>query len=272
MKRISFLICLAVAVAGCNQQKDIDLNTYGGKGLEFVHFASPSDSWLVQESDKTFIHNVEFACTYKYDKDVTYSVSVGEGTTGVVGVDYNLASTTVTIPAGEYSGSIPVEILYSTTGEGFNLELVLEVDGNKINPSYGNSTYIVVKTDKVTIDWNWLAGKWTAQDDTSDPGDTYVMEIVKVDETTADFIGEWACSGTMRGTVDFDARTVTFTGEFDLDEMYNGVLKVRSADKSGEFTATLSPLGIVIDNMNFYLEGGDYPGHDFGNDRTVLTR
>lgn len=270
MKRISFLICLAVAVAGCNQQKDIDLNTYDGKGLEFVHFASPSDSWLVQESDKSFIHNVEFACTYKYDKDVTYSVSVGEGTTGVAGVDYNLASTTVTIPAGEYSGSIPVEILYSTTGEGFNLELVLDVDDSKINPSYGNSSFIVVKTDKVTIDWDWLAGKWTARDDSS-PTSTYVMEIVKVDETTADFIGEWACSGTMRGTVDFDARTVTFTGEFALDEAYNGIIKVRPAE-GDTFTAKLSPLGIEITNINFYLEGGDYPGYDFGDDRTVLTR
>lgn len=271
MKRILFLVCLIVAVAGCSQQKDIDLNTYDGKGLEFVHFASSSDSWLIQENSPSYVKDVVVACTYKFDKDVTYNVSVGENTTGVEGKDFRIATKSVTIPAGEYSGKLPVEILYETTGEGFNLELVLEVEESKINPFYGNASAIVIKTDKINIDWGWLAGKWVAQDDSSDPGSTYKMEIVKVDETTAEFIGEWACSGSMIGTVDFAARTVTFTGEFALDEMYNGVLKVRPAN-GNTFTANLSPLGIEITNMNFYLVGGDYAGHDFGNDRTVLTK
>lgn len=289
MKKISFLICLAVAVAGCNQQKDIDLNTYGGKGLEFVHFASPSDSWLVQESDKSFIHNVEFACTYKYDKDVTYSVSVGEGTTGVAGVDYNLASTTVTIPAGEYVGSIPVEVLYASTGEGFKLELVLEVEGSKINPSYGNSTYITVKTDKVTIDWDWLVGKWDAQDycyySGANDGGLYSANISKVDENTCTISNLWGSGGDLSGAVDFVNRTITLNGYQYLTHIdnYQADLYFVAVNPETDYdiydpidtpvVATLSPAGIVIDNWDLLLVGGPYNGYTFnGGEKTTLTK
>jgi len=271
MKKIFLLAtaCFAMLVS-CTKEKDIDLNTYGGKGLEFVHFASASEGWLVTETDPSYVHEVTFACTYTHDQDVTYKVRVGKNTTGVEGTDFKLNSTSVTIKKGEYMGTIPVEVLYATTGLGFGIELILDVEDSKINPAYGNSCAVTVKTDKVTIDWAWLEGKWTAQDTAGDP---YSMEIKKVDETTADFYGEWGCSGIMRGTVDFTARTVTFTGEFDMEPDYydGGTLKVRPATGS-TFTAVLSPLGITISNMDFYISGGGYDGWDFGEDTTTLTR
>ena len=49
MKKI-FYICiaaLAVAAASCSTKPDIDIDTHGGEGLEFVHFGSASESWLV---------------------------------------------------------------------------------------------------------------------------------------------------------------------------------------------------------------------------------
>lgn len=266
---ILFCVCLSAVMIGCNKDKDIDINTYNGKGLEFVHFESASESWLISETDESFVHDVVFACTYAYDTDITYNVSVGNNTTGVEGIDFKLNKKSVTIKAGEYMGIIPVEVLYETTGLGFNIELVLSVDDAKINPVYGNTCDITVKTDKVTIDWEWLQGKWTAHD--ASGGDPYPMTIVKVDDTTADFIGEWGCSGAMRGVVDFTTRTVTFTGEFDLDEMYGGIVKVRPAEGT-TFTAKLSPLGITITNIDFYIVGGEYDGYDFGEDETTLTR
>ena len=40
----------------------------------------------------------------------------------------------------------------------------------------------------------------------------------------------------------------------------------------GFFYATLSPLGITITGMGYYLVGGNYDGYDFGTDTTKMTR
>lgn len=289
MKRILFLVCLLVAVAGCSQQKDIDLNTYDGKGLEFIHFASSSDSWLIQESDPSFVKNVVVACTYKYDKDVTYNVSLGENTTGIEGTDFKIATKSVTIPAGEYSGELPVEILYETTGEGFKLELVLDVDGSKINPAYGNASAIVIKTDKVTIDWDWLAGKWDAQDycyySGGNDGDQYSVNISKVDENTCTISNLWGTGGNLSGVVDFENRTVTIVGYQYLMhlEQYLTDLYFIAVDPATDYdiydpidtpvVATLSPAGIVIDNWDLLMVGGPYDGYTFnGGEKTTLTK
>lgn len=271
MKKI-FYICmaaLAVAAASCSK-KDIAVNTYGGEGLEFVHFANAAEDWLVTEDDESYEHDVVVAITKAPAQDVTYSVTLGEATTGEEGVDFSIPTKSVTIKAGEYKASLPVEVLYDTTGEGFEIELVLSVNEALINPAYGASAYIAVKSDKITIDWDWLAGNWNAQDSEGDP---YVMAISKKDETTAVFTNIWGSGADIEGTVDFEARTVTFQGPFNLgDGWYNGSLYCTGVADDETFQATLSPLGITISGLRYYLVGGDYDGYDFGEDSTRLTR
>lgn len=280
MKKI-FCICiaaLAFVATGCNQEKDIDLDTFGGKGLEFVHFAAPAASWLVAAEDESYDYAFPVACTYAYEQDVTYNISLGEKTTGVEGKDFSLPAKSVTIKAGKYSADLPVKVLYETTGEGFQIELVLNVDEKLINPAYGKKALITVKSDKITIDWKWLEGDWDAQD--ASGGDPYTMTISKVegDDTKAVFNNIWGSEGDMVGTVDFDARTVAFKGPIGLCPAYGGVLTVAHFDAAagaydtGEFYAVLSPLGITISGMGFFLIGGDYNGYDFGTDTTTLTR
>jgi len=275
MKKI-FYICiaaLALAATGCNQEKDIDLNTYGGKGLEFLHFESSEDSWLVTEDDESYDFDLVVAITNAPAQDVTYNVSLGSKTTGVEGTDFTIVNKSVTIKAGKYTGTIPVKVLYETTGEGFVIELILNVDESLINPAYGSSALINVKSDKITIDWDWLVGNWTEQDVSGDP---YPMSISKKDETTAIFTNIWGMESDIEGTVDFAARTVTFAGPADMGEIYGGHLMMANIGDSGyddgNIVATLSPLGIVIANIGFYLDGGDYDGYDFGEDYIVLTR
>ena len=48
------------------------------------------------------------------------------------------------------ASSIPISVLYDTTGEGFEIELILSVEESLINPSYGATCYIKVKSDKIT--------------------------------------------------------------------------------------------------------------------------
>jgi len=271
MKKI-FYICiaaLAVAATGCKQEKDIDLNTYGGKGLEFIHFENSEESWLVTENDESYDFSLVVAITSAPAQDVTYNVSLGSNTTGEEGKDFSIANKSVTIKAGEYTGAIPVKVLYETTGEGFEIELVLDVEESLINPAYGSSALISVKSDKITIDWNWLAGNWNAQDSEGDP---YVMAITKKDETTAIFTNIWGTGADMEGTVDFDTRIVTFQGPIELCPLYGGMLVCEGVAADKKFTAEMSPLGILISGLHYYLVGGDYSGYDFGEDYTNLTR
>lgn len=272
MKKIFYIFSalLAVVATGCSSDKDIDMDFHGGKGLEFVHFASPSDSWLAQEGDDSYVHNVEVASTYIHDEDVTYSVSVGENTTGVEGTDFSIPTKSVTIKAGQYTGKLPVKILYDTTGEGFEIEIVLSVDEKLVNPTYGTTALVSVKTDKITIDWTWLTGNWTAQDTVGDP---YPMAITKKDENTAIFTNIWGAGGDMEGTVDFENRRVKFQGPINLGDVTGdgGYLHIDSTSGDGVFYATLSPLGIVISGVRYY-GSGSLNGQDFGEDTTTLTR
>jgi len=288
MKKILLLIsvCLTATMVSCQFEKDIDLETFGGKGLEFVHFASPSASWVVSATDESFTHEVDFACTYLYDKDVTYKVSVDpEGTTGVEGVDYSLVTKSVTIRAGEYSGEIPVKVLYETTGLGFTLTLALDVDDAKVNPAYGNTITIKVGTDKIDYNWEWLAGKWNAQDYVSGApdGDSYSVIIKQgEDENTCIISNVWGAGVDLTSTVDFETKTISIPGNVLLyTHSTYGPLHFVAVDDNDEYyedlttpvIATMSPLGVTIRNWDLLLTEEAYAGYTWnGVTNTVLSR
>lgn len=283
MKKVLYAFlaaAMALTVGSCNYEKDLDIDTNGGKGLEFVHFAAPSDSWLVAEGDDSYVYDVKVARTGSPDQAVTYNIAVGSGTTGVEGVDFAIPTKSVTIPAGQYIGSFPVEVLYETTGQGFALELELSVDEKLINPSYGAKQLVTVASDKITIDWDWLLGKWTCQDLAGDP---YPVTFTQKDETTVILNNIWDTGGDMEGTVDFEGRKIIFKGPIELAPMYGGMLMVAHYNEDtewyddGEFYAVMSPLGIVLSGHGFYMKGGSVPGmdldgYDFGTDVETMTR
>lgn len=290
MKKVIYFLaaCLSLTIVGCQNEKDIALNTYDGKGLEFVHFASATDTWVVAENDESYDFKVVVASTYSHATDVTYNIAVGPNTTGEEGVDFSIPTKSVTIPAGQYLAELPVKVLYETTGEGFNLELVLSVDEALINDLYGDAAVITVKSDKITIDWDWLAGDWSAQDynmDDSKDGDGYSAAIIKVDDTHLLVRNLWGSGADLEATVDFEARTITFPCPqkwFHMDKYEADIyfLAVDPASGYGPYedletpvVATLSPAGIVIDNYDLLLVGGPYNGFTWnGGIRSVLSR
>jgi hypothetical protein len=263
---------LAVIATGCSSKKDIAMDLHDGQGLEFVHFEKAADSWLVTADDESYSYDVVVAHTYTHDEAVTYTISVGDKTTGVEGTDFVIPTKSVTIAKGEYIGKFPVSILYDTTGEGFVLELVLSVDKELVNPSYGASSTVTVKSDKITIDWEWMLGNWNASD--ASGGDPYVMAVSKKDETTAVFTNIWGTGGDIEGTVDFENRIVTFHGPFLFGDLYEvgGDLAVGSTSDDGIFYAKMSPLGIVISGIHYFIIGGSYDGYELGEDATTMTR
>ena len=296
MKKI-FYICIAafaVAATSCSTKPDIDIDTHGDEGLEFVHFASASDAWLVTADDESYDYSVVVASTKAPAEAVTYNIALGEATTGVEGTDFSIPTKSVTIKAGEYSSELPVKILYDTTGEGFQIELVLSVEESLINPSYGASALITVKSDKVTIDWDWLAGNWNSQDYSyysgKNDGDPYTVAISKQDDANGVITGLWG-AGPLNFSVDFNAKTITLAGnQYGAEAtQYSAQLFFVAVDPAADFdvfydtdgnpdltvpvVATLSPAGIVIDNYDFLLVGGAYDGYTYaGGIKSTLTR
>ncbi|MBR4809454.1 MAG: hypothetical protein IK031_04160 [Bacteroidales bacterium] len=290
MKKIYYfcIAALAILAVGCTEERDIDLDTHDGKGLEFVHFASSSDAWLVSEDDESYTYQIPIACTYAHEQDVTYNVTLGKGTTGKEGVDFSIPNKSVTIKAGQYLANLPVTVLYATTGLGFELELVLGVDDALINPVYGNSMAISVKSDKVIIDWEWLEGTWNCQDysyySKALDGDPYPVAIAKVSETEGTITGIWG-GGALNFTVDFAAKTLSIPGIQFLfhTDTYSADVYFLAVDAAAGFepyediytpvVATLSAQGIVIDNYDCLLVGGPYNGYTWaGGEKSTLTR
>lgn len=291
MKKILFILaaCFCLTLVSCQFEKDIDLDTFGGKGLEFVHFNAASDNWMVAAEDETFVYNVPVGCSYSYDTDKTYTIELGKATTGVEGVDFKIPNKSVTIKAGEFVGTVPVEVLYESTGLGFVIELLLKVEENLVNPSYGAAEVITVKTDKVVIDWDWLAGNWTAQDwnyySGKLDGDPYTVAFTKVDETHVTVSNIWGTGAEFNAVVDFAARTITMPGDqFGFSASNYGaqcyIVAVNPEtdydcyeDLTTPIVGVMSPVGVTFDNYDFILKGGQFDGYTYaGGLRTDLTR
>ncbi|WP_186758379.1 DUF4843 domain-containing protein [Echinicola salinicaeni] len=76
--------------------------------------------------------------------DLMIEVEVDPSSTAVQGVHYNLPSSTVTIPAGEVTGTLMVEVLIGNIGLEETPDLVLKIadaSGAKISANYGELTY-----------------------------------------------------------------------------------------------------------------------------------
>ena len=293
MKKIAYFlaVCLCMTIASCNNEKDIDLNTFDGKGLEFVHFGTSAETWMVSADDESFDYTIPVGCTYSYDTDKTYQITLGEGTTGREGVDFQLPNKSVTIKSGEYLGELPIKVLYDNIepGPGYVIELILNVEDALVNEVYGKTATITVKTDKVVIDWDWLEGSWDALDFSYYSGkwdaSGYTAAIVKVDDTHCTIKNLWGSGCEIEATVDFETRIITVPGlqYATHTDTYSADLYILAVDPEAEFDTyedlktpfygEMSPAGVVFDNYDFLLVGGPYNGYTYaGGVKTQLTR
>ena len=260
MKKIFYFALAAVATmfASCNVEQDLDIDLNGGQGLDFVHFEEPTITAVL--TDSTCTYEVNLYSVTKSNKDRTYELAVAESSTGVEGTDFSFENKTITIPAGEFCGSTTVTCDYDKVAEaGFVLTLeVVANEGVKFSPVYGNSMTFNFKTDKVTIDWEWLLGDWIETDYDFNGAIEYqsAAKIVKGENENEIIIRGFYESCNLVGTVDFEARTITFTpGQYVLTDDYYGYgdfyLYAFDYDTDeglveGPVVATMSAVGITI--------------------------
>lgn len=266
MKKIFYFALAAVATmfASCNVEQDLDIDLNGGQGLDFVHFEEPTIAAVL--TDSTCTYEVNLYSVTKSDKDRTYELAVAKSTTGKEGTDFSIANKTITIPAGEFCGSTTVTCDYDKVAEaGFVLTLeVVAAEGVNFSPVYGNSMTFNFKTDKVTIDWNWLLGDWTETDYDLSGAAAYQcpVKIVKGENENEIVIkGFWGEDVNLVGTVDFEAKTITFAIQYMMDYMDYGSFYFKALDPASgaieePVEAEMSALGITLGAWSCHGEAG----------------
>ena len=117
-----------------------------------------------------------------------------------------------------FCGSTTVTCNYDKVAEaGFLLTLeVVAAEGVKFSPAYGNSMTFNFKTDKVTIDWNWLLGDWIETDYDFSGAIEYqsAAKIVKGENENEIIIKNFYEVCDLVGTVDPEAGTITFQPQY----------------------------------------------------------
>lgn len=165
MRKIIYLIIslLTLGFVSCTDEGGMDFNTYNGQGLEFVHFAT-SGAFLIEKDTEPI--EVAVGVTTKSNTDRTFNISIDQNSTAIENTDFILKSKSVTIPAGEYLGSIEIEPLYETMNQNETVSLILSLETDLISPSYGNTTQLNL-TYAFTVDMEYLCGDWVENDYTT---------------------------------------------------------------------------------------------------------
>lgn len=263
MKKILYTIIVALSLgfASCTDEGGIHCNTYDGKGLEFLHFAT-SGSFLIEKDTEAI--EVKVGITSVSDQDRTFNISIDESSTAVEGRDFKLASRTVTIPAGQYIGTILIEPLYETMNQDETTTVVLELDTELISPAYGKTTQLNF-TYAFTVDMDYLCGIWSGTDYNID-GTTegpWNITISKKSDNEIYIENFWDGGEIIVANVNFDDMTITIPakqiiykhatyGDCWLSYYKDNV----NVDKA--VTGTLSALGLRINNWCAHVSAGEF--------------
>lgn len=263
MKKILYTIIVALSLgfASCTDEGGIHCNTYDGKGLEFLHFAT-SGSFLIEKDTEAI--EVKVGITSVSDQDRTFNISIDESSTAVEGRDFKLASRTVTIPAGQYIGTILIEPLYETMNQDETTTVVLELDTELISPAYGKTTQLNF-TYAFTVDMDYLCGIWSGTDYNID-GSTegpWNITISKKSDNEIYIENFWDGGEIIVANVNFDDMTITIPakqiiykhatyGDCWLSYYKDNV----NVDKA--VTGTLSALGLRINNWCAHVSAGEF--------------
>ena len=160
------------------------------------------------------------------------------------------------------------------------------VDGKVQESSHATFFY---QAGEITIDWTWLEGEWDGLDynyyEEDFEGGAYPMTIEKVDDTHCLIYNIWDSEGVLEGVVDFENLTITIPGYQKVFAMpqYGCDMYFVAVDPDNDYevfedlttavVAKISPSGIVIDNYDFLMVGGNYDGSTYdGGIRTTMTK
>ena len=240
-------------------------------------------SATVAETPGGTIYNIPIKL---YNTSEATSVSYSVSGTAKNGVDYTLLdqSGVVNFPAGTDSTAIAVNV----TGQpgvftgSLNMRITLESATNGVTIGNFKRFTMTISDKDLHVDWNYLAGKWTAQDydDGSKDGDTYEVTITKVDDSTLELYNLWGGEETIVGTVTFEEGATSATISFADQQVvmdasaygYGNLILLGQRGGSWAYApaiATVSADGFILGPWNLLITAGQYAGYLYGNSYTT---
>jgi len=269
MKKYILLICSAIVVFSMTTctEEGMEFDNYGGKGLAFTHFVGSSQS-LAAKTD-AYTATIQVSSTAKSDAARTYTLNVDPLSTAVEGTHYTLSSKTVTIPAGEYAGSVTItanldNLTPETVTANFSIDSEDFIDYGR---QYSVSMYLFFE-----VSWDWLLGSWIWTDYyMGAPDDQYEVEITKIDDNTIGITNIWDGEMTIEATVDFDNSKIIikprqpYYDYWEDGESYGFLYMDQCASDDWHDYSTVNP---IIGNCSFdgtiYVERWTPMLHDTG--------
>ena len=203
MKKIIILISsfiFAFSLTTC-ESEGMDFDTNGGKGLSFVHFVGSTQTIAAKQSEYTA--TITVSSTEKSNAARTYNLVVDPTSTAKEGTHYTLSSKTVTIPAGQFSGSVTLTAsLTNLTPETVTAKF--SIDSDEAIDYAKNMTVNMYLFFEVT--WDWLLGTWlwTDYEKGVPEEDVSTVEITKIDDKTIGITGIWGGTASIVADVEFD--------------------------------------------------------------------
>ena len=119
MKKIIYSLLALSLVLSCSDTDDhgVDVNNFNG-----IYFVDGISDYLIDNIGAPKL--IEVASTMTSGSDRTYTIEIDESSTAVAGVDYDLTSSSVTIPAGSSSATFAINGNFdAATPEGVTLKL-----------------------------------------------------------------------------------------------------------------------------------------------------
>ena len=195
MKKYIILFFSAILIFGAScTDESMDFDTNGGKGLSFVHFVGSTQTLVVKPN--AYTTTITVSSTAKSDAARTYNLVVAPTSTAIEGTHYTLSSKTVTIPAGQFAGSVTLtanldKLTPETVTARFSIESDDVIDYAK-TMTINMYLFFEVTWDWLLGTWNWVDGEWS--------GD---VEIAKVNDNTISISNIWDYGMSIEANVDF---------------------------------------------------------------------
>ena len=159
MKRILVLLISVLTVFACETEDSQKAENYNGTAVTYFTDGSAA-SYFVSQVSGPF--DIQIGSTVLSNSARTYTVQVDPESTASEGVDFSLVNSSVTIPAGEYFGTVSIQGIFDgTTPDGSTLILRLVGDDAMVNNKF---TVSIVQACPLEADFagNYLIEELTA--------------------------------------------------------------------------------------------------------------
>lgn len=189
-KYILFLTAFFALMLTTCVDEGMEFDTNGGKGLAFVHFVGRSQI-ISTELDAVADHTITItvASTAKSEQARNFTISVDPSSTAIEGTHYNLSSKSVTIPAGQHTGSVTLTVVIDNLIKPV-LNAIFTLESGEVI-DYGKSMTVAMnRFDLCDFDVSMLVGNfnygsedWEEWGDLileADPDDPYKVYILGI--------------------------------------------------------------------------------------------